>query len=491
MLTSIGKRIRSRLGIVSLFALFLLIASVVITNAAYTQDSFEKGISQTGYNKEKFDAQTFSDIVGIMNCALAGCSNQGTPDELKQGAVHTMGNMIAGLYSNPPASGAVYFADILNNFGIIESAYAQQGTGFAGLSPLRPIWKSFRDITYVLFVLVFAAMGIAIMFRFKLNTQTAITIQSALPRIVIALLLVTFSYAIAGLVIDFIYVLISLMVLAFSTVPGAPTDYWRTQFTEGGFLAVTSALLSVPGASGIIGFLLIGGMIGGAIGGILGSLAGPFAILPIAIGAGIGAGIMAIAVIGIVLYVLFRLFIELLKAYIYIIIAVILGPLQIALGVIPGFPGFGSWFKSLVANALAFPAVALVIMIGQMVVGQLRVVGGDTLWHPPLLASGGLAATFIGVLVGIGFLLIAYQVPQAVRNAMGIKDLGFSFARPLIFGGAPILAAAAMGRQTVTGAIGQIAGGFTRGFGMTPRNMRGIGAAGAARVLRRPRTGAP
>jgi len=46
-----------------------------------------------------------------------------------------------------------------------------------------------------------------IMFRIKINPQTAITIQLALPKLIITLLLITFSYAIAGFMIDIFYLI--------------------------------------------------------------------------------------------------------------------------------------------------------------------------------------------------------------------------------------------------------------------------------------------
>ena len=54
------------------------------------------------------------------------------------------------------------------------------------------------------------------MFRAKINPQTVVTIQSAIPKAVVALILVTFSYAIAGLMIDLMYLLIGLI---FGVIP--------------------------------------------------------------------------------------------------------------------------------------------------------------------------------------------------------------------------------------------------------------------------------
>ena len=43
-----------------------------------------------------------------------------------------------------------------------------------------------------------------------MSPQTIVTIQSALPKIVVTLILVTFSYAIAGFMVDLVYVVMGL-----------------------------------------------------------------------------------------------------------------------------------------------------------------------------------------------------------------------------------------------------------------------------------------
>ena len=54
------------------------------------------------------------------------------------------------------------------------------------------------------------------MFRQKVG-QTAITAQQTIPQIIMSLVLVTFSYAIAGFMIDLMYVLMVLIVGVFSS----------------------------------------------------------------------------------------------------------------------------------------------------------------------------------------------------------------------------------------------------------------------------------
>src|SRR5690606_17169499 len=86
---------------------------------------------------------------------------------------------------------------------------------FAGLLPLMGIWTAMRNIVYLLFVLIFIILGLGIMFRLQIDPRAVLSIQSQLPRIVIALILVTFSYAIAGFLIDLMYLSLFLIINIF------------------------------------------------------------------------------------------------------------------------------------------------------------------------------------------------------------------------------------------------------------------------------------
>src|SRR3990172_5935873 len=71
---------------------------------------------------------------------------------------------------------------------------------------------------FIALVLVLVAIGFMIMFRMKINAQTVISVENALPRIIIALILITFSYPIAGFMIDLMYLFFLLVVSVLSSV---------------------------------------------------------------------------------------------------------------------------------------------------------------------------------------------------------------------------------------------------------------------------------
>jgi len=130
--------------------------------------------------------------------------------------------LLTAPYAHPPASGMYYVYDSLKNADFIPSAYAAEGIGFAGIKPLLKIWKQFRNIAYLVLVIILVVIGFMIMFRMKLDPHTVIGIENALPRIVVTLILITFSFPIAGFMIDFMYMLIALIIIGIGNVSGIP-----------------------------------------------------------------------------------------------------------------------------------------------------------------------------------------------------------------------------------------------------------------------------
>ncbi len=118
------------------------------------------------------------------------------------GLLGEMAGMIGMLYT-PPASSVEYVRYLADNFGI-QKAYAQdKGTGFSSLSSMLGLYTITRNL---LMVVIFILIGLGIMLRLKIDPRTVMSIQNQIPRIVVALLLVTFSYAIVGLLVDLMWV---------------------------------------------------------------------------------------------------------------------------------------------------------------------------------------------------------------------------------------------------------------------------------------------
>jgi hypothetical protein len=168
-------------------------------------------------------------VYRTMLCVTIGEACTNNPADAGKNFNHSifgfLTNLIALPYTNPPASGVYWAYSGLQNAGFIPKTYAAEGTGFAAMKPFMSVWKVFRDLSYMLLVLVLIAIGFMIMFRAKLNPQTVISIENSLPKIVVALLLITFSFAIAGFLIDLMYISIGIIAVLFSNAPNIPADY--------------------------------------------------------------------------------------------------------------------------------------------------------------------------------------------------------------------------------------------------------------------------
>src|SRR3989344_6266299 len=163
--------------------------------------------------------------IGFLPSAVSGKANGG--------AIGFMGNMIATLYT-PPLHTSDYFQNLAQNFGISKKTYAQNtGAGFQGLTPLIGVWSAFRNIVYLFLVIVFVVIGLAIMLRVKIDPLTVMTIQNQIPKVIIGVLLVTFSFAIAGFLIDMMWVSIYLIYGIISGIPGVNLGVFNPSNIQG------------------------------------------------------------------------------------------------------------------------------------------------------------------------------------------------------------------------------------------------------------------
>jgi len=376
-------------------------------------------------NQETAMGGMLPSVMGALVSYIGGTFPVGNEQSYRRGgAIGGITNLIAAMYTNPPASSVEYFADLGKNLGIVKPVYAQAGVGFQGLAPILPLWKAFRNIAYLFFAIVFVVIGFAIMFRIKINPQTVVTIQSAIPKLVVALILVTFSYAIAGLLVDLVYVVIGLGVLVLGPaarwsqgeIINQQKRYMNLSFGKGWALIFGGTNKAIwESLTSSIGSAIFGGAAYGIAGVIAGVVAGALS-LP---GAAAGAApvvLLELLLAIISLYVMIKLFISLVKCYVGTILGVIFGPLQITFGVFPGGSfGFGKWFKSLIANIAAFPATALFMLLSWAILKNMSLVNPKEIWSPPVIHTAGGAAL---ALVSFGMLCMVHRVPDMVKKAL-------------------------------------------------------------------------
>lgn len=123
------------------------------------------------------------------------------------GLLGSANSILAGIYTNPPLHLSEPVNALKEQFGFTSTAHAQvAGSGNQVLSPIFKLWEVSRNVAYLVMILIFITIGIMVMFRYKLNPQTVVSVQLALPGLVIGLALITFSYFFAAFITDFAFI---------------------------------------------------------------------------------------------------------------------------------------------------------------------------------------------------------------------------------------------------------------------------------------------
>ncbi len=417
---------------------------------ASSQQEARSNISAQSWGKAMFE-NTLTDVLESQIGTIPTTSDiqQSITDNgayIPGGMLGATNNLIAQTYTQP-ASGVQYLAQLKDNLLGVKPAYAQ-GVGFVGLEPLLPIWRGFRNIVYLLSTVFFVVLGIMVMFRLKINPQTVLTVQNAVPQVITTLLLVTFSYAIAGLLIDLTYFIQNVVLILlfqvqgktlnqnlFSEFTGLPTILKQFNFKNlsdaalGDIFRLTA--LALPGKL----IFILGTILGALIGGVIGLLGGP-------IGAGVGAVtgplIFMIILTIIIIVSLLGFFFGLIKAYVNIIFKIVLAPLEIGLGAIPGMKiGFSSWSNNLFANLLIFPICLIFLVIANIIIEKTS--GTSGLWAPTMVkynlpgtltslvtgTSGGLVPIAVGFVTVLMMGKLPAMIPQVF---FAIKPSGLESA---------------------------------------------------------------
>jgi hypothetical protein len=366
----------------------------------------EKNVSSTWANSfnyingNVYGGETMAKISGI-----TGKDKIALEESLGDGMLGDVNKGIVALYT-PPASTRTYVADVMKSAKIIPEAQAQ-GLGFAALDPILETWKSFRNLAYLFFVVIFLIIGFMIMFRTKVG-QAAITAQQAIPSVIIAMLAVTFSYAIAGFMIDIMYV-VMYMIAGF--------------FTEGSDIVTRNIF-------GLVG-LMFKGTTGSTQNAIEQFMEDALNIGLVGEAIAWMSSLLGTVIVGIaILFATFKVFFELVKTYVAVIIQIIFSPIILMLGAFPGKNVFGKWLKDLTGNLILWPVVLVCILVQRMLTAPIRNLQGtgETLdssfgggFMPPFLVGQG-QASIIPVILGIGILLVIPEIMQQVKKAMNVDE---------------------------------------------------------------------
>src|SRR5581483_6764082 len=310
-------------------------------------------------------------------------------------------------------------------------------------------------------IILFLIIGFAIMFRIHIDPRTVMTVENQIPKIIVGIILVTFSFAIVGLLIDFMWILTFLSIEVFKTIPGVNLGDSFNQVqgrnvlevannimgagrfgglvgvagtSSGAISSIIASIFQGPGASVIVGMILgaagavggtllvpgIGTLIGGIVGTTLGGLTGSSAL-------GFVGGLIAFLVIVIaLLFALFRLWFTLIKAYVMILIVAVFSPFWVLAGILPGSRlNFTNLLRELGSNLVTFPATIIMFLLGKTFLDIFAGSANGAPFVPPLIGNPGDYRA-IGSIVGLGIILLTPDINKIMRKALQAPDFDFS-----------------------------------------------------------------
>ena len=442
----VGRLILLLLG----FFLFTLIFPAKISAESFVTELESENLNMPKWVTGSREVLGEEGSRGVMDAIIEGLTikimgtynSQG--EQASSGAFGTLMGMTGFLYTTKPVSTQRYLAYLGNNFGVANPVYAQ-GEGWKAMEPILPIWRAMRNVCYLFFIVVFVAVGFMIMFRHKTDPQTTINIQNALPKIIIALILVTFSYAIVGLLIDLSGLLTGIIATVLGNEglanPVGVKELLR-RLTDPSVIG--SQGTATPHAAAANIFTVMGQLLQ-SISPILDSIQNILSTIPYVGGVArtrlMGSTIVTLILAITILSAIVRTFFMLLSAYVTIVLSAIFSPFAFFMNAIPGGKGAGQWFKNLLASVIVFPVTFLLLIFA----ATLAKPPGD--FDPPLrdvatgIGSQGftwspapfglywqematkrgyfeIAPLFISNLLALGIILVIPNVAEVIKSFM-------------------------------------------------------------------------
>lgn len=327
-----------------------------------------------------------------------------------------------------PISGINYTKNIISKFSPVKEAQAQ-GFGYNHAAKVsQKLWGITRNISFSFIILAVIVMAFMIMFRVKISPQAVISVQSALPKIIATIVLITFSYAIAGFAIDLMYVVIGLVagILTSNGLSGHPFNEMFNALNTG----------SALGAFGLMyGYWL--GFIWNVLLVAFVNVGSTFVIF------GLIYFIIAILAILVVIFWSVKIIIVLLKNFAMIMLTIILGPLQILGGAFTGKSTFGSWIRKLLSYLAIYPLIGIMFFFANFFLAQgssNTAVSGDVAkmlygnpihdvipdndWEPPFSGTD-FADNLVWITLSFVIFSQITKVAEIVQSAIAGKPFAF------------------------------------------------------------------
>lgn len=405
----LGKFVNKSIGIASDTALnaasfaggHILESIIIGLNSLIAGENWNKG--QTAYaTPEKI---------------LANLKSEEGYDPESNGVLGLLGSGTYTLASKPPdvQTGDFFYSTLANNILGIKTAHA---AGTDTFNTVLEVWKAFRNLAYYLIIVVLIIAGFMLMFRYQLGPRVEITLFAVLPKIIVALILITFSYAIGGFLLDLGIVTKAIIEEFLKSLPGMDSVSFTFPMEYGIFRVIfASYIFDIAGTfrNALDGGLLnpikdLGLLLGGA------DLSGT----------GVISAVLMLVIRVVTVVIAFYLFFMLLLRFASLFIYLIISPMAFLWGAVPGQQDATTkWFKMFMVNVLTFPLVYLLFNLALYIRFfpeqiQMPAIGMGTVDS----ATGLVEGTYINPIVAFGILLLTTKVPAFLEDALDVVPSG-------------------------------------------------------------------
>ncbi len=270
------------------------------------------------------------------------------------------------------------------------------------------IWKIMRNLAFGALSLIMLVIGVMMINRSRINPQTVVTIQYALPKIIIAVVLIAFSYPIGATLTNFFYYGAGALnnLAANATAPQAAKDLgsmWDSAHKQINVGSVFMYIITAILASFVIGVVAL----------IVGVL------------------VCLVCIVQLILIV-----IKFFNYYIKMVFEVVLSPFSFVISAVPGNDDrVMNWFKKMLAYGVSLMVLEagtfFVIFLGvdlaihtvanftATTTGAFTAIGGLNVAGGPIIGIVELAVVFIA---GLGTVLkMPAMIEEALIGAPGKK----------------------------------------------------------------------
>ncbi|MBW6441607.1 hypothetical protein K0B04_01690, partial [Patescibacteria group bacterium] len=241
-----------------------------------------------------------------------------------------MSNMLEGFVKNEPlpVNLAFMWNQSISKVPLVNKALAAPNDRYKNLPVLEAsygMWKFSRNVALGLIALVLLYTGIMIIMRKKINPQVVVSVQYAIPKIIIGLLLILFSYAIGA----------AITAISWGLFRGADSLFFNSVLQAGGtiiptnvvMLAIAMELITLTGGSTFLMLLVF-------------------------------ISILILVVLKLVLWF------KVILIYVKMVFSIFTAPFEFAIGTVPGSEArIMDWFKRMAKYMITIFAIGLVVPI--------------------------------------------------------------------------------------------------------------------------------